>query len=197
MNQEEQFRTYSELIKKWNAKYNITAIDDDDGIRTHHFDDSLAAKDFIGEARTLIDLGTGAGLPGIPLKIALPHLEVTLIDAKRKKIAFCQEVIRALKLENIRAIDGRAEDPYVYRSLGTFDMIISRATWCLDVFAAIAVPYMNGNSKCMAMRGASWKEDIKEAKKEMDRHGLRVESSHEYTIGEGDKRCIILFGKKS
>jgi len=193
---DEQFKTYAELIRKWNSKYNITAIDDDDGIRTHHFDDSLAAKRFVGDAKTLIDLGTGAGLPGIPLKIVIPGLEVTLVDAKRKKIAFCQEVIRALKLKNIKAIDGRAEDPYIYRMLGTFDVVISRATWSLHVFAAIAAPYMNAKSTCIAMRGASWEKDLEEAAENINRYGLELESAHEYTVGTGDKRCLIIFRKK-
>jgi 16S rRNA (guanine527-N7)-methyltransferase len=197
MNQEEQFKKYAELIKKWNEKINITSIDDDEGIRTHHFEDSLAAKEFVSDTRTLIDLGTGAGLPGIPLKIALPDLEVVLIDARRKKISFCQEVIRALDLEKIRAIDGRAEDPYVYRELGTFDIVISRATWSLDVFVAIAAPYMNGNSKCIAMRGANWKADLEEAEGELKRHKLSLEKTHEYIVGKGDKRCILVFRKRS
>jgi len=197
MNREEQFKTYAELIKKWNKKINITAIDGDEGIQTHHFDDSLAAKDFVGSAKTLIDLGTGAGLPGIPLKIELPDLKVILVDAKRKKIAFCQEVIRALNLKNIRAIDGRAEDPYIYRTLGAFDVVISRATWSLDVFSAIAAPYMNGNSKCIAMRGANWQNDLNEAGKEIERYSLHLEKTHEYTVGEGDKRCLLIFSKRS
>lgn len=196
-NKDLQFRRYAALIKKWNEKFNITAIYDDEGIRTHHFEDSLAAKEFVSDARTLIDLGTGAGLPGIPLKIALPDLEVVLIDAKRKKISFCREVIRALDLGRIRAIDGRAEDPYVYRELGTFDIIISRATWSLDVFVAIAVPYMNGNSRCIAMRGASWKSDLEEAAGELNRYGLNLEKTHEYIVGKGDRRCILVFGKRS
>lgn len=193
MNQDERFKGYSELIKKWNRKINITAIDDDDGIRTHHFEDSLAAKAFVSNARTLIDLGTGAGLPGIPLKIAIPDLEVVLIDAKRKKISFCQEVIRTLGLEKIRAIDGRAEDPYIYRELGTFDAVISRATWSLDVFVAIAVPYMSGDSVCIAMRGASWEEDLEEAKDELKRYKLNLEKAHEYVVGDDNKRCILVF----
>jgi len=196
MNQEEQFKRYAELIKKWNEKINITAIDDDEGIRTHHFDDSLATKDFVSDAKTIIDLGSGAGFPGIPLKIVLPELEVILIDAKRKKISFCQEVIRALDLKKIKAIDGRAEDPYVYRELGTFDVVISRATWSLDVFVAIAAPYMNGNSRCIAMRGANWKADLEQAEGELKRYKLNLEEAHEYIVGKGDKRCILIFRKK-
>jgi 16S rRNA (guanine527-N7)-methyltransferase len=196
MDRAEQFKIYAELIKKWNEKYNITAIDDDDGIQTHHFDDSLEAVKFIESAKTLIDLGTGAGLPGIPLKIVLPDLQVMLVDAKRKKIAFCQEVIRALKLDGIKAIDARAEDPYVYRMLGMFDVVISRATWSLDVFVAVAAPFMDKNSKCIAMRGAQWKKDLDESKADIDRYGLKLEETHEYTIGKGDKRCLMVFRKK-
>lgn len=192
---EEQFKEYARLIKKWNAKYNLTAIDDDEGIRTHHFDDSLAVVPFVEHAKTLIDLGTGAGFPGIPLKIALPHLEVTLIDAKRKKIAFCQEAIRTLGLKEITAIDGRAEDQYVYRGLGTFDVVISRATWSLDVFVAIAALYLGESSTCIAMRGAAWKKDLEEARETLERFNLKLKDTHEYTIGAGDKRCLLVFKK--
>ena len=124
-----KFDVYVELLQKWNEKYNLTSITDPDNIKTDHFDDSLAPLPLLEDSKRLVDLGTGAGFPGIPLKMARPELEVVLIDAKRKKVSFCNEVIRTLGLQDIEAIQGRAEDPYLYRSLGLFDAVISRATW--------------------------------------------------------------------
>jgi 16S rRNA (guanine527-N7)-methyltransferase len=190
------FDRYSELLLKWNERFNLTAITDAEKIRTHHFDDSLAACPFVEDARSLIDLGTGGGFPGIPLKICLPELNVVVLDAKRKKIAFCQEVIRELGLTGIEAVHGRAEDPYLYRALGLFDVVISRAAWPLTVFLEIATAYYNESGTCIAMRGANWENEIKESEEIVKRHKLMVVETHPYTVGQDEQRALVIFKKK-
>ncbi len=192
----DQFEKYLALLLKWNAQINLTAITDPAEIRSHHFDDSIAPVHFIEHAKSLVDLGTGAGFPGIPLKIIMPKLRVVLIDAKRKKISFCNEVIRTLKLDGIEAIQGRAEDPYLFRTFDRFDVVISRATWDLNVFLEIADPYFDENGLCIAMRGAKWENELKSAGKIIARHNLRLDTTHPYTIGQGEKRCLLIFRKR-
>jgi 16S rRNA (guanine527-N7)-methyltransferase len=187
---------YLELLLKWNDTHNLTSITDPQKIKTHHFEDSCAPLPFLEGKKRLVDLGTGAGFPGIPLKIANPELEITLIDAKRKKIAFCNEVIRKLKLDGIEAMQGRAEDPYVYRSLGVFDVVISRATWPLNVYLEMSDPYYDESGICIAMRGSKCKEELSEARDIMERHKLVLNDEHAYTIGDYEGRCLLIFKKK-
>ncbi len=191
------FDHYAALLLKWNERFNLTTITDREKIQTHHFDDSLAVCEFVKDARSLIDLGTGAGFPGIPLKICFPELTVVVLDAKRKKIAFCQEVIRQLGLMGIEAVHGRAEDPYLYRALGFFDVVISRATWPLTMFLEIATSYFDQRGTCIAMRGTHWDEELKGSELIMKRHALAVIGTHTYTIGHNEHRALLMFKKKS
>lgn len=184
---------YADLLIAWNKKLNLTAITDLAKIRSHHFDDSMAALDAVRTAHSLIDLGTGAGLPGIVLKICQPSLRVVLVDATRKKISFCNEVIRRLNLTDIEAIQGRAEDSALQQRLGKFDAVISRATWGLDEYLAIAIAYLAAGGIIIAMRGAAWREDLEAARQTMERKSLDLFKSEEYSIGDGEKRCLLIF----
>ena len=107
----------------------------------------------------LLDVGCGAGFPGIPLKIERPDLEVVLLDSRLKKIQFCETVIRELKLENIRAVQGRAEDPKIKKDLGEFDVVISRATTSIEKFLALAENYLKTGGVVIAMKGPDWEKE--------------------------------------
>ena len=111
------------------------------------------------EGMCVLDLGCGAGFPGIPLKIASPSLEVVLCDSNRKKIDFCDAVIRELKLSSIKTEHGRAEDAKTHSKCGVFDIVISRATFKAADFLEIALPYLNRGGIAMLMKGPEWENE--------------------------------------
>ncbi len=196
MTKEEQYLHYTELILKWSKTMDLTAITDPEDIREKHFEDSKAPVSFLAGARTLVDIGTGAGFPGIPIKIECPNIHVMLLDSTRKKINFCRQVIFELGLKGIEAIQGRAEDPEIFRTHGPFDVVISRATWPLELFLELAEPYYNDGGCAIAMKGARWQEELKKAEDVIKKYGLKLKESHPYTIGGGDKRCLLMFEKQ-
>ena len=149
-----------ELIK-WTQKINITTITDPIEVASNHFLDSLVPSQFIPPEAAMLDIGSGGGFPGIPLKVILPKLSVTLIDASRKKTSFLKHVIRTLKLDNIEALHIRAEDLAIQPSyINRFDVIISRALSSLDAFVRLALPLLANGGVIIALRGEVDKAEL-------------------------------------
>ncbi|MGD8444228.1 MAG: 16S rRNA (guanine(527)-N(7))-methyltransferase RsmG [Desulfobacterales bacterium] len=150
-----------ELIK-WNRKINLTTLTDPIEVASNHFLDSLVPSRLIPpHAAKLLDIGSGGGFPGIPLKVLLPELSVTLIDASRKKVNFLKHVIRTLELENIEALHLRAEDLATQSSyMNRFDVIISRALTSLESFVRLALPLLAYGGIIMAMKGQVEGEEL-------------------------------------
>jgi 16S rRNA (guanine527-N7)-methyltransferase len=149
-----------ELIK-WNHKINITTITDPVEVASNHFLDSLVPARLIPPEAAMLDIGSGGGFPGIPLKVILPKLSVTLIDASRKKTSFLKHVIRTLKLENIEALHMRAEDLAIQpRYINRFDVIISRALSALDAFVLLALPLLKNRGVIIALKGEIDKSEL-------------------------------------
>ncbi len=149
-----------ELIK-WTQKINITTITDPIEVASNHFLDSLVPAQFIPPEATLLDIGSGGGFPGIPLKVILPKLSVTLIDASRKKTSFLKHVVRTLKLDNIEALHLRAEDLAIQPSyMNRFDVIISRALTSLGAFVRLALPLLADGGVIIALKGEVDKADL-------------------------------------
>jgi len=149
-----QFSIHAAELIRWNRKLNLTAITHPEDLAVKHFLDSLAPAHFIPDNARMLDIGSGGGFPGIPLKILNPSLRVLLIDGTRKKVNFLKHVLRTLKLESTEARHIRAEnlrqDPgYV----NFFDVIISRALSSLDLFVRIALPLLAKDGAIMAMKG--------------------------------------------
>jgi 16S rRNA (guanine527-N7)-methyltransferase len=190
---------YFLLLQRWNTKVRLVS-DATDAARfeREHVEDVRRLLPFLSGVRTLLDIGTGAGIPGIIIKILLPEIHVSLLDATRKKINFCEEAIRRLGLGGIRAVCGRAEDPEIAKALGTFDAIVSRATWELDKYIGISSSYMDiaGKPIVMAMKGPGWKEELQGARTAMEREGLRLVESHQYCLSDGRQRSILIFGAR-
>lgn len=157
----DKFAIHALELMKWNQKTNLTAITDPFEVAVKHFLDSIVPVKIIPSNASLLDIGSGGGFPGIPLKISLPSLSVTLIDASRKKVSFLKHIIRILELKNIDALHIRAEEfankPGIAKN---FDVIISRALSSMTSFALTALPFLKKEGVIIAMRGNVSGDDI-------------------------------------
>jgi len=142
---------YLALMQRWNRAYNLTAIRDPQAMVALHLLDSLALLPHVSAVRTLADLGTGAGLPGIPLALARPQMQVTLVEANGKKARFLREVVRVLQLDNVEIIPQRIER---VAAAGRFDAITARALASLAHLLALGGHLLAGNGRVLALKGA-------------------------------------------
>ena len=175
----DQFAVYALELLKWNRKINLTAITDPLDVAVKHFLDSLVPSVVIPQGAALLDIGSGGGFPGIPLKILMPSLSVTLAEASLKKVNFQKHAIRSLNLRGIEAVHARAEDmPRDTEFAKTFDVIICRAFSALDLFAETALPLLAENGMIVAMKGKVSEKEIESAHLKIgkNRFELRVKT---------------------
>ncbi len=193
----DHFNKYMELLKQWNEKINLTAIEDDKDIIVKHFVDSLSILPHIpGSTASMIDIGTGAGFPGLPLKIASPHIEVTLLDSLDKRVKFLREVIDTLRLSQITAMHGRAEDFGVKPDFREkFELAAARAVASLPVLLEYCLPFVKTGGVFIAMKGSST-EEIGQSKKALDVLGGEIESVREFVLPSTDIKRNILAVRK-
>jgi len=194
--QVEAFDLYLRELLKWNEKINLTAIRSEKGIVLKHFLDSLSVFPYLSKTASLLDIGSGAGFPGIPLKIVHPSLEITLIDSVRKKIDFQRHVIRMLGLKGMEAIHGRIQDKEILQSMtGRFDAVISRAFSDLQTLRLLAFPFLKKGGILLAMKGELDEEEIGLlSKREETRYRLQGTASF-FLPKSSFKRSILLFEK--
>jgi 16S rRNA (guanine527-N7)-methyltransferase len=196
-----QLLRYRDLLIEWNARFNLTAITDDESILARHFVDSLTVLRVLkaGAGQTLLDVGTGAGLPGIPLKIAQPDLDVTLMDSTGKKVTFCQAVIDDLKLAGIRAVKERAEEAAhrpAYRE--EFDVVVARALAPLPVLVEYLLPFVRVGGLCIAMKGSDADAEIAQAARAIQKLGGALLRAEPVTLpGLPDQRALVVIEKLS
>ena len=148
---------YLALLARWNATYNLTAIRDPREMLAKHLLDSLAMQPFVRELRTLADLGTGPGLPGIPLAIAIPSLQVTLVESNGKKARFLREAVRQLKLANVQVAESRIE---AFRPEAQFDAITARALATLPLILELGGHLPGAEGRLLAMKGVLPEDEI-------------------------------------
>lgn len=148
---------YVVLVQKWNKVYNLTAVRDADKMLTHHLLDSLAVVPHVAGARTILDVGSGAGLPGIPLALALPETRVTLLDSNHNKAAFLNQAVIELKLGNVEVVCERVEK---YQSKQIFSVVVSRAFAELPEFVALTGKLVAPDGTLLAMKGVHPAEEI-------------------------------------
>lgn len=199
--QAEQFFIYYEMMIEKNKVMNLTAITDFDEVVKKHFVDSLSlvkAYDLTSPA-TLIDIGTGAGFPGIPLKIVFPDLKITLLDSLNKRVDFLQSVIDSLNLKGIDAFHGRAEDYARQENFREkFDLCVSRAVANLSVLCEYCLPYVKMGGKFISYKSDKIEEELKEAEHAMNVLGGKVKKQISFTLPDSDiNRNLIVIEKHS
>lgn len=200
------FERYAEVLKDWNTRINLTAIIDDEGIAIRHFLDSLTLIPFVDQESqrlvkphlSLIDVGTGAGFPGLPIKIVRPDIRLTLLDSLQKRIAFLDTVVADLSLEEVVTVKDRAEDAAHNPQLRErFDLATARAVAALPVLAEYVLPFVRVGGLMIAMKGQK-QEEIVEAGQAIRLLGGHLESIQELTLTGSDMhRTLVLIRKIS
>lgn len=172
-----QFETYKEHIQKINKVLNLTAIDDDEGIYLKHFYDCLLIHPLIKENATVLDVGSGAGFPGMVLAIARPDLTITLVEPTTKRTNFLEEVIDLCQLKNVRVINQRAEEAVlVLRE--SFEVVTARAVAYLDILSELCLPFVAVGGVFIAMKGSKGEEELEVSDKAIELLGGEIRAIH-------------------
>ena len=191
--------TYERELLDWNQKFNLTAIRDVESIRTKHFLDSFSCVQAwkANPPRRLVDVGTGAGFPGIPLKIIYPSMQLTLVESVGKKAKFCQHIVEVLGLENVKVIHSRAEDlgqKTEYRE--TYDWAVARAVANLNVLSEYLLPLVKIGGTVLAQKGESGPAEAQSAEKAMKLLGGKLKQLIPVNLpGVADDRYLVLVDK--
>lgn len=188
---------YTELLKDWNEKMNLTAITDDEGIITKHFLDSLSAVATDKVSGRVIDIGCGAGFPGLVLKIAKPQIKLTLLDSLNKRITFLKAVCEELDISDVEFIHARAED-FAHKSeyREGFDTVVSRAVAKMRTLAEWCIPYVKKGGYFLALKGPATQEEMLDAKRVISIMGGGEDKVYEVNIPYTDLHHKIVCIKK-
>lgn len=194
----ERFCRYDELLIEWNEKMNLTALTEPRDVAVKHFIDSLMLLKYadIPQGVSMIDVGTGAGFPGLAIKIARPDIRLTLLDSLQKRLSFLDEVYEQLGLEDVVTVHGRAEEgarEILFRE--NYDVAVARAVASLNVLAEYCLPYVGVGGRFIAMKGKSAEEELNEAKNAIGELGGRVGEKHLFSLGDAGERGIIVIDK--
>lgn len=195
--QQQQFITYYNLLIEWNEKINLTAIVEEKEVAVKHFYDSITPLMFtdIKEKAKVIDVGTGAGFPGIPLKILRPDINLTLLDSLNKRLIFLEEVMKKLNIQG-DLIHMRAEEGGRNVKLREkFDIATSRAVANMNTLSEYLIPFVKKGGKVIALKGKNGTEELNKAKGGIKKLGGEVEKCFDFSLPTGDERTIIVINK--
>ncbi len=195
----EDILNYKELVLEWNKKFNLTAITEDEEFNIKHLYDCLLLlkADEIKNAKTIVDVGTGAGFPGIVLAICLPNIEFTLVDSVNKKVRFLDIVVEELNLKNVKTIHGRSEElarDEKYRD--NFDVCVSRAVASLDTLSEYCLPLVKKDGYFISMKGSKAEEELNQAEDAIRILSAKFDKKIDYTLTEDDHNRSLIFLKK-
>lgn len=193
----EKFYKYMNLLIDWNEKINLTAIIEPKEIILKHFVDSLTINKYIDKNAKLVDVGTGAGFPGIPLKILRLDVDITLVDSLNKRVKFLDEVIQKLELEGIKTIHGRAEELGKNKEhRENYDVATSRAVANIATLSEYMIPFVKEKGNCIYMKGPEVKQELLNGKKAINVLGGEIIKEEEFNLPKSDiKRTIIIINK--
>ena len=184
---------YSELLIEWNEKINLTALTAPEDIALKHFADSLLLLRYIDieNGARVIDVGTGAGFPGVVLKIARPDISLTLLDSLNKRLTFLDIVCSELGLSGVELIHSRAEDGSRTKLRDSFDFAVSRAVASLNTLCEYDMPYVKVGGRFIAMKGKGADEELDSAQNAIKTLGGEMQAKHDFILGEAGERSII------
>ncbi len=189
------FLRYFRELKAWNRKINLTSIENDREIILRHFLDSLIPYPYVKGSKRLLDIGSGAGFPGIPIKVHDPSIDVTLLDSVEKKVHFMKHVIRTLGLTGIEAVSGRVEDKSIIeRYSGAFDRVISRAFSDLGDYLRLSLPYTAPGGTIIAIKGPAYEKELKGV---AEISGIERPNIFEVKLPFTDRTTVILTFRKA
>ncbi|WP_281883275.1 16S rRNA (guanine(527)-N(7))-methyltransferase RsmG [Paenibacillus sp. YYML68] len=195
----EQFEHYYRELVDWNERMNLTGITEREQVYIKHFYDSLSVSFFVpmGDVRTIADIGSGAGFPSIPLKIAFPHLQVTIVDSLNKRIQFLNHVVTTLKLSDVKLIHGRAEDTSrLPEHRDQYDVVTARAVARLAVLNEFCLPFVRTSGVFVAMKGNEIGDELAEAQYSLKELKGQWMSTHPFELPvEHSVRHIVTIKK--
>lgn len=191
----EQFARYAHLLQEWNKVMNLSGFDAEEAIYTKHFYDSLLSIKSVNYGGTLADIGSGAGFPGLVLKIAYPSLKVDLIEAHTKRCLFLKEVIKDLALEGINVYPFRSED-LSKEKRESYDLVTARAVAKLNILTELCAPFVKVNGYFIALKGANGEKEIIESANAVKKLGLVLEKVSHTEDPDLGQRVIVLYRKE-
>lgn len=191
------FFEYMEELINWNQKINLTAIVEKEDIINKHFIDSLTINKYLSDEEKVIDVGTGAGFPGIPISITRDNIKIDLLDALNKRIIFLNEIISKLNLKNVNTIHARAEDEAKKKEKReTYDTAVSRAVANLPVLLEYLLPFVELGGKCICMKGVNIEEEVENSKKALKELGGEIEKIEKIQLPNTDATRNIIIVRK-
>lgn len=186
-----KFETYFRMLIEWNEKFNLTAILQENDVFEKHFIDSLMSEKYVNfSGKTLIDVGSGAGFPGIPLAINHPDLNVTLLESNGKKVKFLNEVVKTLKLKNVKVVQGRSEEFF-----GIYDFVTARAVKQLNILLEICSHLVKLGGFFIAYKGNAT-DEIKESRKAFAKLNMEIVGDYKYELPVSKDNRELLVIKK-
>ena len=195
--EKELLQAHWALVREADRRFNLTAVADEEAAEKH-YRDCLAAREVLRDlpaGSRVLDLGTGAGFPGLVLACTCPELRFTLLDATAKKCDFLRETAATLDLANAEVVCGRAEELGRGPLRESFDLVTARAVASLRELVELALPLLKQGGVLLAMKGANWSEEVEEAGHALTELAGAVKESREYTLSAGDRRCLLLIEK--